>query len=149
MEEEFLKRFGRFRRTQAVRIAGVDNRPEIEELRDNLRELGSRMASLRGAAADVIAEQMNGTGDRLAELEKTPFVPAREEVIELDTTWADDWASSTSEERRQMVLDLSVRVTVGPPAGWRRPASERLTFDIARPDPKADAAEEAALRAAP
>ncbi|MFD4700922.1 recombinase family protein [Streptomyces niveus] len=147
--EQFLQRFGRFRRTQVVRIAGVDNRPEIEELRENLQELGSRLASMRGAAADVIQEQMNGIGDRMAKLEKTPFVPAREELIELDTTWGDDWASATPEDRRQMMIDLGVRVTVGPPTGWRRPASERLSFDIVRPDPEADAAEEAALQAAP
>ncbi|MEW2488790.1 recombinase family protein [Streptomyces sp. NPDC048411] len=149
VEEQFLKRFARFRRTQSVRVAGVDNRPEIEELRDNLRELGSRMASMRGAAADIIMEQMNGIGDRLAELEKVPIVPAREELVELDTTWADDWHASDAEERRQMMLDLCVRVTVGPPTGWRRPVGERLSFDIVRPDPEADALEEAALQAAP
>lgn len=136
---EFVSRFGRVRQTQVVRTPGVDHRPESEELEANLAELGARLPQMRGAAADVVAGQMNGIAARLEELRKVPFVPPKVQEVQLDTTWGDAFTKADNEERRQMMLDLHVRVTVGPPTGWRRPVDERLTFEIDRPDPEQDA----------
>ncbi|MEV6055001.1 recombinase family protein [Streptomyces sp. NPDC052107] len=143
VHSEFVRRFGFMRQTQIVRTPGVDHRPEIAELESNLEELGNRLAQLRGAAADVVVRQMNGIDARLTELRSIPVEPPKVQEVELDTTWGDAFREANDEERRQMMLALSVRVTVWPPTGWRRPIEERLTFEIARPDPEADALEEA------
>jgi DNA invertase Pin-like site-specific DNA recombinase len=148
---EFKRRIGFFKRTQVVRVAGIDNRPEIQELEETVRELSGRLVTMRGTAADVVAEQMQGISDRLDDLRRTPYVAPREEVIELDHTWGEAWDAAGDDwsARRQMLLDLHVRVVVGPARGWRRPVGERLSFNIERPDPEADALEEVARQAAP
>ncbi|MFC7938144.1 recombinase family protein [Streptomyces sp. NPDC057387] len=140
---EFVRRFGFMRRTQIVRTPGVDHRPEIAELEANLEELGGRLPMMRGAAADVVAGQMNGIAERLETLRKAPFEPPRIQEVQLDTTWGDAFNEASDEERRQIMLDMHIRVTVGPPTGWRRPVEERLTMEIDRPDPEADELEEA------
>lgn len=136
---EFVERFGFMRRTQLVRTAGVDHRPEIAELRENLGELAKRLPNMRGAAADVVEGQMNGIAARLAELEQLPVIPPQVQEIELDTTWGDAFVAATDEGKRQMMLDMGVRVTVGPPTGWRRPVDERLSMTIERVEPEQDA----------
>ncbi|MFD6027398.1 recombinase family protein [Streptomyces griseoluteus] len=140
---EFVRRFGFMRQTQIVRTPGVDHRPEIAELEDNLEELGNRLAQLRGAAADVVVRQMNGIDARLTELRSVPVEPPKVQEVELDSTWGDAFLEAGDEERRQIMLAMSIRVTVGAPTGWRRPVEERLTFEVDRPDPEADALEEA------
>lgn len=143
---EFIRRFGFMRQTQIVRTPGVDHRPEIAELESNLEELGNRLAQLRGAAADVVVRQMNGIDARMTELRSVPVEPPKVQEVELDTTWGDAFREASDEERRQMMLTLHVRVTVGPPTGWRRPIEERLTMEIDRPDPEADALEDVAYQ---
>ncbi|OMI41557.1 resolvase [Streptomyces sparsogenes DSM 40356] len=147
MDKEFRERFGMFRRTQVVRVAGVDNRPEIAELEETVKELSTRLTTLRGTAADAVASQLQGVSDRLDALRIKPIVPPHIEEIELDTTWGEDWDKADAAGRREILLDLNVRVSVGAPTGWRRPVSERLTFEIRRPDPEADALMEAAHQA--
>ncbi|WP_076970606.1 recombinase family protein [Streptomyces sparsogenes] len=147
VDKEFRERFGMFRRTQVVRVAGVDNRPEIAELEETVKELSTRLTTLRGTAADAVASQLQGVSDRLDALRIKPIVPPHIEEIELDTTWGEDWDKADAAGRREILLDLNVRVSVGAPTGWRRPVSERLTFEIRRPDPEADALMEAAHQA--
>ncbi|GGN38175.1 hypothetical protein GCM10011578_083300 [Streptomyces fuscichromogenes] len=143
---EFVSRFGFMRRTQLVRTAGVDHRPEIAELKENLTELGERLPTMRGAAADVVAGQMNGIAARLAELEQLPVIPPQVQEIELDTTWGDAFVAATDEGKRRIMLDLSIRVTVGPPTGWRRPVGERLAMTINRSHPEQDALDDVAYQ---
>jgi DNA invertase Pin-like site-specific DNA recombinase len=140
VSEEFIRRFGFFRRTQMVRVAGVDNRAEIAELEEVVQEVSARLLRLRGVAADAVQGQLEGVAARLETLREVPFIPAREELVELDTTWGDAWKAAEDDwsARRQMLLDLHVRVLVGPPTGWRRPVGERLRLEIFRPDPEAD-----------
>ncbi|WP_424860545.1 recombinase family protein [Streptomyces sp. MMS24-I29] len=116
VEEQFLAHMGPFRRTQIVRVPGVDYRAEIADLEADIAELSTRLAQLRGPAADAVMTQLQGRSDRLEELAVTPVVPAREEVVELDTTWADDWRSTVdTRARREMLMEAGVRVTVHPP----------------------------------
>lgn len=143
VHSEFVDRFGFMRRTQVVRTAGVDHRQEIEELEENLHELNERFPRMRGAAADLVESQMNGISDRLAQLQSIPVEPPKIQVVELDTTWGDAFIAASDEGKRQIMLDMGVRVTVGPPTGWRRPVDERLIMTIDRPEPEADALEEA------
>ncbi|MFI6655496.1 recombinase family protein [Streptomyces sp. NPDC050523] len=143
VHSEFVRRFGFMRRTQIVRTPGVDHRAEIAELEANLDELGARLPAMRGAAADVVMGQMNGIAGRLEELKAAPVEPPRMQEVELDTTWGDGFRDAENdEERRQIMLSMYVKVTVQPPTGWRRPVEERLTFEIDRPDPEADALED-------
>ncbi|WP_371672780.1 recombinase family protein [Streptomyces sp. NBC_00289] len=140
---EFVRRFGFMRRTQAVRTPGVDHRPEIAELEENLEELGKRLGELRGAAADVVTRQMLGISDRIEQLQIIPVEPPKVQVVELDTTWGDGFLEAENdEERRQIMLSMNIRVIVGPPTGWRRPVEERLSFEIYRPAPDLDALED-------
>jgi DNA invertase Pin-like site-specific DNA recombinase len=145
VEEQFLAHMGPFRRTQVVRRPGVDNRAEIADLKADITELSTRLASLRGAAADAVMGQLQGRSDRLETLEAMPVVPAREEIVELDSTWADDWraAGEWGPARRQMLMSAGVRVAVHPPERWRAPADERCVFDVGTHiDPEADALED-------
>jgi DNA invertase Pin-like site-specific DNA recombinase len=149
VEREFLERLGPFHHTQVVRTPGVDHRGEIEELRSDMTELSGRLASLRGAAADAVAAQLQGRSDRLAELEAKPFTPAREEVVELDTTWADDWhaAGEWGPARLEMLKSAGVVVRCHPPQRWRPPADERLEFLIGtHVDPEQDALDDVAFQ---
>ncbi|MFF9525340.1 recombinase family protein [Streptomyces achromogenes] len=132
VEKKFLDTLGAFRHTQVIKIPGVDYRPEIEELESDVQELSRQLASLRGAAADAVAQQLQGRSDRLEELRKKPTTPPREEVVELDETWADDWhaAKEWGRARHELLLSAGVRVTCLPPPRWRAPASERLTFEV-------------------
>ncbi|WP_405994581.1 recombinase family protein [Streptomyces sp. NBC_00986] len=143
---EFVERFGFMRRTQIVRTAGVDHRPEIAELEENLHELNGRFPRMRGAAADLVESQMNGISDRLASLQALPIEPPRIQVVELDTTWGDAFIDATDEGKRQIMLDMGVRVTVGPPTGWRRPVEERLVMTIERDDPVRDELDDVAAQ---
>lgn len=140
-ETQFLAHMGPFRRTQVVRVPGVDHRAEIADLEADVEELAMRLGRLRGPAADVVMKQLQGRSDRLEELRATPVVPAREEAVKLDSTWADDWhAAADPLARREMLVEAGVRITVRPPERWRAPVEERLTFEVGtHVDPEQDA----------
>ncbi|MGW1549037.1 recombinase family protein [Streptomyces sp. NPDC002346] len=147
-EEQFLAHMGPFRRTQVIRIAGVDNRAEIADLTADVEELSARLAQLRGPAADGVMAQLQARSDRLEQLQAEPVKPAREEVVELDTTWAEDWRATRDPlVRRQMLHEAGATITVHPPARWRAPAEERLTFEIGtHVDPEQDALDDVAYQ---
>ncbi|MFI9123903.1 recombinase family protein [Streptomyces bikiniensis] len=145
VEEQFLAHMGPFRRTQIIRRPAVDHSGEIADLQADIEELSRRLASLRGAAADAVMSQLQARSDRMAELEAVPVQPAREEVVELDTTWADDWHATGGwgPARRQMLLSVGMRVRVWPPERWRPPAEERCTVEFGtHVDPKEDEMED-------
>ncbi|GGY88395.1 recombinase family protein [Streptomyces nitrosporeus] len=148
VETQFLAHVGPFRRTQVVRVPGQDNRAEIADLEADIEELSTRLGMLRGPAADAVVRQLQGRSDRLEELRAAPVVPAREETVELDTTWADDWHACTDPlGRRQMLLDAGVIVAVHPPEGWRPPVEERLSFTMGtHVDPEQDALDDVAYQ---
>jgi hypothetical protein len=147
-EEQFLAHMGPFRRTQVIRVAGVDNRAEIADLTADVEELSARLAQLRGPAADGVMAQLQARSDRLEALQAEPVKPAREEIVELDTTWADDWRAKRDPlARRQMLHEAGARITVHPPERWRAPAEERLTFEIGtHVDPEQDALDDVAYQ---
>ncbi|MEV4939540.1 recombinase family protein [Streptomyces zaomyceticus] len=145
VETQFLAHMGPFRRTQVIRRPAVNHSGEIADLKADVEELSARLASLRGAAADAVAAQLQARSDRMAELEAIPVQPAREELVELDTTWADDWhaAGEWGPARRQMLLSAGARVRVWPPQRWRAPVEERCTFELGtHVDPEEDALED-------
>nr|WSW48541.1 recombinase family protein [Streptomyces sp. NBC_01001] len=130
VEEQFLAHFGPFRRTQVVRTAGVDHTAEIAEMEGDLVELSGRMVRLRGAAADAVEAQIQGISDRLEPLKARPFVPPREELIELDTTWGDSWNQTQDwAARRRMLSEVGAQVRVRPGNRWT-PRDERLSFRV-------------------
>ncbi|WP_329177120.1 recombinase family protein [Streptomyces decoyicus] len=148
VDQEFRARLGMFRRTEVVTVGGVDNRAAIAELKGDIEALSIQLPKLRGAAAETVATQLNGMSDELEALERTPVIPSQRKVVDLGRTWGEDWADAEWKDRRTMLLQAGVVVTVGPSTGWRRPVGERLTFTIERDDPEADALEEAAHQAA-
>jgi hypothetical protein len=148
VEEQFLAHMGPFKRTQVIRVPGVDHRAEIADLEADIEELSTRLGALRGRAADAVMAQLQGRSDRLDELSAVPVTPAQERMVELDTTWADDWRATTDTmARRQMLLAAGVRVTVHPPERWRAPVDARLTFEIGtHVDPEQDALDDVAYQ---
>jgi DNA invertase Pin-like site-specific DNA recombinase len=149
VEKQFLANLGPLRHTQVVRIPGVDHRAEIEELEETVAELSRQLVSLRGAAADAVAQQLQGRSDHLEELRAQPVTPAREEIVELDQTWGDDWRATGGwgRQRLEMLRSAGVQVVCMPPARWRAPAEERLTFRIGtHVDPVQDALDDVAYQ---
>ncbi|WP_127356090.1 hypothetical protein [Actinacidiphila soli] len=144
VSEQFLAHMGPFRRTQIVRTAGVDHTAEIEELAADVMELSGRLVRLRGPAADAVERQVQGLSDRLERLQAQPVIPPREKVVELDTTWADDWhANEDWTARRKMLLDVGARVWVMPGNRWTA-RDDRLRFELGtHVDREAEALEEA------
>ncbi|MFE2735506.1 recombinase family protein [Streptomyces sp. NPDC059349] len=147
VEEQFLAHVGPFRRTQLIRVAGVDHSAEIAELASDIEQLSGRLVRLRGAAADAVEAQVQGLSDRHAKLKERPVIPAREELVDLDTTWADDWhAMNDWAARRQMLSSAGVVVWVGPGHRWT-PREDRLTFQIGQHvDPVQDALDDVACQ---
>lgn len=142
-EEKFLAHMGPFRRTQVVHTAGIDHGAEIEELTETVTEMSGRLARLRGPAADAVEGQIQGISDRLERLIAEPVIPPREEVVELDTTWSDDWHADDDWGRRRLILlEAGVRVTVSRGHRWTR-KENRMTFELATHiDPERDALED-------
>ncbi|MGW1828806.1 recombinase family protein [Streptomyces tubercidicus] len=145
VDEQFIAHFGPFRRTQTVRTPGVDHRAEIVDLEADVEELSTRLGGLRGPAADAVMKQLQGRSDRLEELRQQPVIPARESVVELDRTWADDWrATDDWRARAEMMRSVGVRVEALPAVGWRPDIGERLRFRVGtHVDPEEDALEDA------
>jgi DNA invertase Pin-like site-specific DNA recombinase len=148
--EEFVRRVGRLRMTKIVMRGGVDNRAAIAELEASIATLGQNLASVQGAAAEILAGQLNGMSERLTSLRRTPYEPPRQEVVELPGTWADEWTKDEDNARRRsMLLQAGVKVTVGKVTRWRQPPEERLTFQMGEfADPQAAALEAIALEEA-
>ncbi|MEU9720184.1 recombinase family protein [Streptomyces sp. NPDC047976] len=127
---EFRTRFAGVRKSQEIRTGGVDHRPAMAELREDIEALTLQLIKLRGAAADIAARQLASMSDRLEELEKAPFVPAQRKTVYLSGTWVDDWERADWRGRRSILLAVGARVVVGESTGWRRPVCERLAFEV-------------------
>ncbi|MFD9442176.1 recombinase family protein [Streptomyces sp. NPDC060001] len=131
VDQEFMERLGRFQRTDVITTGGVDNRPAIAELKEDIKALSGQLAKLRGAAADMVAGQLNGLSDNLAELEKTPFVPPQRRTVRLQRTWGDDWTDTEDwTARRQMLVDAGVKIYVRNMDRVKQPVGERLRMEI-------------------
>ncbi|MFI5795161.1 recombinase family protein [Streptomyces sp. NPDC051677] len=150
VEGEFLRTVGRLRLTKTVIRGGVDNRAAIAELEASIATLGRNLATVQGAAAEILVGQLNGMSERLAALQQTPYEPPRQEVVELPGTWADEWAKDDDNQRRRgMLLQAGVKVTVGKVTRWRQPPEDRLTFELGEfGDPVVTALEAVALEEA-
>jgi DNA invertase Pin-like site-specific DNA recombinase len=142
VDEEFMRRLGRVRRTEVVTTGGVDNRPAIAELEEDIKALGLQLAKLRGAAANTVASQLNGLSDKLEELKKTPFIPAQRRTVSLATTWGDDWTRAGDDWaiRREMLKAAGVVVYMRNLVRQGQPVEERLRMEIGtHVDPEQDA----------
>jgi DNA invertase Pin-like site-specific DNA recombinase len=135
-EEAFLDRFGRFELVEVVTIPAVDHRDEIKELEADVETLAGQLANLRGPAADAVGRQIQGRSDKLERLKAQPVVPARTEEIRTGVTYGDAWrrAKGDAQERRKMLLDVGLRVTVGETYRGARDVRKRLSVDVVTPD---------------
>jgi transcriptional regulator with AAA-type ATPase domain len=59
-------------------------------------------------------------------------VEPRQEVIRTHRTYADEWMAKDTAERRQMLVEAGVRLTVkrGTRGGWRKLDESRVSFEI-------------------
>ncbi|WP_248863738.1 recombinase family protein [Streptomyces halobius] len=133
VEEWFLENFGGAEYMERVRVGGADHVAEIKELETDVEELSARTASLRGAALDAILSQLQGRSDRLAELKARPIEPERWEKRPTGQSVASKWGAGDTAERRLLLLEFGVQVTVDPAYGARTWRPERVTI-AAAPD---------------
>lgn len=148
VEAEFLAHMAPLKRTQVMTIPGIDHRAEIQELEETIKDLSARLARLSGPAADAVESQLVGRSNRLVELRAVPFVPPREEVVELEETWAETWADTPDwRQRGRLLRSVGVRVEVSPAQGWRPSISDRLVMHIGtHVDPEQDALDDVAYQ---
>ncbi|MFI9076050.1 recombinase family protein [Streptomyces sioyaensis] len=132
-KEFFLENFGAAEYMERVRVGGTDHVAEIKELEADVEELSARTASLRGAALDAILAQLQGRSDRLEELKARPVEPERWEKRPTSLTVAEKWHAGDTAERRLLLLEFGVRVTVEPAYGARTWRPERVDI-AATPD---------------
>ncbi|WP_125212634.1 recombinase family protein [Streptomyces griseofuscus] len=132
VDEEFMRRLGRLRRTEVITTGGVDNRAAIKELESDIAALVEQLAKLRGAAADMVGRQLNGLSDKLEELSKVPFIPPQRQTVRLDRTWGDDWVAASRETRLDMLRSAGVEVFMRCATHRGQPVGERLRMEIGK-----------------
>ncbi|WP_329032857.1 recombinase family protein [Streptomyces sp. NBC_01725] len=143
-EREFLRRLGGVRVLEHETIPGYDPGPEIEEtvaeFKAHLTERGKQKSR---AAVAAWQERHDALDARLAELEARPVTEPVTVVNEKAATYAQMWHAGDTAERRALLLDCGVVVTVkrGTRGGWRTLDESRVDFAITSPF-FADAADE-------
>ncbi|MFJ3970775.1 recombinase family protein [Streptomyces parvus] len=140
---EFLALIGRLHVTRVVEVPGYDPTPELEATRAEFREHQEQKGRQRSRSArDEWQRRADALDARMAELEETPKVEARREVVSTGRTYADDWTDADTAGRRRMLTDAGAHLTVkrGTRGGWRRLDESRVVFTVRESD-HADAAD--------
>lgn len=130
--EQFLTRVGPWPVTRVVRHAGYDPGPELAEVSAELRaHMGERARFKSAAGRQMWQETADALESRAAELEATPAVEAREEIVKTGKTYRQLWDAADTAGRRRLLIDAGARVTVRP-AGGRGGRVTKL--DVSRVD---------------
>ncbi|MFE9726496.1 recombinase family protein [Streptomyces sp. NPDC005794] len=136
-EAQLMQRIGAWPMTRVVTHRGYDPGPELREIETELRALYASQASRQSTIGRRIwQEEVDALERRAGALEAAPAEPTRTETVETGETYAEFWDRSSTAERRQMLREMGVTVTVrkGKAGGDNRlrvAADEsRLTFAI-------------------
>jgi hypothetical protein len=133
VEREFLRRLGPLRILEHVTIPGYDPAPEIEETEEEFKaHLTERGKQKSRAAVAAWQERHDALDARLAELESRPKTEPQTFVSETSTTYAQMWDAGDDLERRALLLDCGVVVSVkrGVRGGWRTLDESRVSFAV-------------------
>lgn len=131
--EEFLRLLGGVREYQTRQVPGSDPRPEIEEVTAELERHYEKQGTQRSAAARAAWEKHAEALDaRLAALEALPVVEAHTEHVEGVRLLSEVWGQADTAERRMMLRDAGIRVSVKRAAsgGYRSLSEDRVTFEV-------------------
>lgn len=133
VEREFLKAVEGIQ-VHAVRvIPGYDPAAEIAatlaEFEEHQRQEGRQKSN---AARKAWQERADALDNRLAQLENTPKIEPRREIIPTGRTYADEWHAADTAGKRTMLVDAGARLTVkrGTRGGWRKLDESRVHFEI-------------------
>ncbi|MFB7495869.1 recombinase family protein [Streptomyces sp. NPDC056161] len=144
VQREFLRLAGSLSVVTTHTIPGYDPAPEIaataEEFEEHQRQEGRQKSR---AAREAWQRRADALDARLAELENTPKVEPRREVVKTGRTYADEWNDRDVVGRRRMLVGAGARLTVkrGTRGGWRRLDESRVKFTVEEGD-LADALDE-------
>ncbi|RKN09657.1 recombinase family protein [Streptomyces radicis] len=133
VEREFLSVVGDIPVREVREIPGYDPAPEIAatlaEFEEHQKQEGRQKSKAAAAAWQRHADALDA---RLAELEATPKVEARREVIDTGQTYADLWASRDVQGKQRILISAGVRLDVRPgrAAGWKSVDESRLRFTL-------------------
>ncbi|WP_223188639.1 recombinase family protein [Streptomyces sp. TRM68416] len=136
VEREFLRLTGSLAITETRTVPGYDPGPEIAatlvEFEEHQRQEGRHKSN---AARQAWQKRADALDARLAELEATPKVEPRHEVIRTGRVYADEWHASETADRRAMLIEAGARLTVtrGTRGGWRRLDESRVHFTVNGP----------------
>ncbi|MFE7393318.1 recombinase family protein [Streptomyces sp. NPDC057582] len=142
-EQEFLAAVGGLNVTRVMEVPGYDPAPEIAATLAEYEEHQAQEGRQRSKAArDAWQRRADALDARLAELEETPKVEPRREVISTGRAYADEWTDADTSGKRRMLLDAGAHLTVkrGTRGGWRRLDESRVVFAL-RDAEYADAAD--------
>ncbi|MFD9455348.1 recombinase family protein [Streptomyces sp. NPDC059985] len=144
-EERFIQRLGAWPVKHVVRHPGYDPGPELAEVMEEAREHELGKGGYRSASGRKIWEERRDALDaRMAELENTPRVEPRDELIHTGKVYAELWADADRAGRRRLLIDAGVRVMVSAARGRGGRVTKldesRVSFEIgAHADPEAEA----------
>ncbi|MFJ8495630.1 recombinase family protein [Streptomyces sp. NPDC094038] len=132
-EREFLRRLGPLRVLEHILVPGYDPTPEIDETEAEFKaHLAERGKQKSRAAVAAWQERHDALDSRLAELESRPKTEPKTVISETSVTYAQMWEAGDDLERRALLLDCGVVVTVkrGVRGGWRKLDESRVFFDV-------------------
>ena len=133
VEREFLALVGNINIKEAREIPGYDPAPEIkatlEEFEEHQQQKGRQKSK---AARDAWQRRADALDARLAELEATPKVEPRREVIDTGRTYADLWRETDNKGRRRLLQTAGARLETmpGTPGGDHTFDESRVRFTV-------------------
>lgn len=133
VEQEFLRLTGGLKVTRTINHPGYDPAPEIAATLAEYEAHQEQQGQQRSSAAKAAwQKRANALDARLAELEETPSIPARVEVVDTGRRFGDEWHSEDTAGRRKILTDAGARLTVkrGTAGGWRTLDERRVEFDL-------------------
>jgi site-specific DNA recombinase len=129
-----MRKIGNVEIRRKVLIPGEDHTAQLTEAREALSDLMIFAGAAKSATARTLyAQQMTALDERIAHLESLPHRPDQWKEEGTGVTYAEKWAESTDEERRQLLIDSKITVY----AGW---FEDRVAVGIAADDKTIEAA---------
>ncbi len=130
---EFLRLTGAIQTRTTVTIPGYDPEPELKataaEFAAHLKLQGQQKSK---HAAEEWKKRHDALDTRIVELESREKTEPQTIVTETGRTYADEWGSADTAERRAMLVAAEVRLNVrrGTRGGWRRLDVRRVDFSM-------------------
>jgi len=134
-EAMFLNVLGPFEMHRRVYVPAVDNTAELDAAVRGLEELSRTAGTLTSRRAqEALSGQMRALDARIAELEQKPLAEARTELRPTGTTYRDEWKRLDTDQRRELLLESGITVSVRLTGRLRTGTGGDLEVEVAVPD---------------